>query len=322
MHEASPSGEQSAVQTSWRTVTVDGATVQVMEACQPSARRADPLLFLHGWGLSPQTYAAGITQLTQAGIRVIAPALPGFAGSDGPPLRGIDMPAYGQRIGRLLDVLGVEKPVFVVGHSFGGGVAIQLAAERPERVRSLTLISSVGGAPGKRTGLVSSSWLRWALGSVSELSPKELTKSAPGMLRALVPNAVRKPVTMLLTAKLALTVDLADEAAALVAGGLPVLFVWGDGDKLILPGALGDVAGKIPPEIVRGRHGWLLAEPEEFAALMRNALVVHAMLERTQRGQSLVLPVGASLADLIPPERRSVEGHAPVSVPRRAGRSS
>jgi pimeloyl-ACP methyl ester carboxylesterase len=310
------------VETTWRTVTVDGAAVRVMEACQPSARDADPLLFLHGWGLSPHTYAAGISQLTAAGIRVIAPALPGFAGSDGPPLRAIDMRAYGQRIGRLLDVLGIDKPVCEVGHAFGGGEAIQHAAERPERERSLTLISSIGGAPGKRAGLVSASWLRWAVGSITELSPKELTRSAPAMLRALVPNALRKPVTMLLTAKLAVTADLAEEAATLVDEGLPVLFVWGDRDRLILPGALGTIAGSIPPEVVRGRHGWLLVEPDEFATLMRNALVVHAMLERDRRGQALVLPAGASLVDLIPRERRSIEGHVPVSLPRRAGGGS
>ena len=307
-----------AVQTTWRTVTVDGAAMRVMEVCQPSAQDAEPLLFLHGWGLSPATYKAGIKQLTSAGIRVIAPALPGFAGSDGPPLRAIDMPAYAQRIGRLLDVMGIAKPLFVVGHSFGGGVAIQLAADRPERVRSLTLVSSVGGAPGKRSGLVSKSWLRWALGSLTELSPKELTTSAPGLVRAWLPNAIRRPLTMALTAKLALTVDLADEANALVSSGMPVLFIWGDADRLMLPGALGAVAGNLPAEVVAGRHGWLLTEPEQFATLLRNALVVHAMLERTQRGQSMLLPPGTKLADLIPTERRSVEGSR-IRRARRAG---
>ncbi|MGZ6791415.1 MAG: alpha/beta fold hydrolase [Mycobacteriales bacterium] len=284
----------------WRTVDVDGAAVRVMEV-----GRGDPMLFLHGWGMSPQTYAAGLTRLTGAGIRVIAPCLPGMGGSDGPPLRGIDLPAYGHRMGRLLDVLEVDKPVFVAGHSFGGGVSLQLATERPERVRSLTLVNSVGGAPGTRSGLVDASWLRWALGTLGELSPAEVARSAPGMLRALVPNLVRKPVTMALTARLALTVDLSRQAADLIDGGLSVLFVWGDQDKLILPGPLKDLAGNLPSEVVHGRHGWLLSEPEEFAALLRNALVVHAMLERTKRGQAVVLPKGATLHDLLPPERRS-----------------
>jgi pimeloyl-ACP methyl ester carboxylesterase len=126
---------------SWQTVDVDGTAIRVM-----TAGTGDPLLFLHGWGLSPRTYSAGITRLTAAGLQVIAPALPGFGGSAGPALRSIDMGTYGQLLGRLLDAMGIEHPAFVVGHSFGGGVAISLATQRPERVRSQTLLNSVGGA--------------------------------------------------------------------------------------------------------------------------------------------------------------------------------
>jgi pimeloyl-ACP methyl ester carboxylesterase len=285
----------------WQTVDVDGASLRVM-----TAGSGDPLLFLHGWGLSPRAYADGITRLTAAGLQVIAPALPGFGGSDGPPLRHVDMAAYSRQVGRLLDVLQVEHPAFVVGHSFGGGVGIQLATDRPERVRSLTLINSVGGAPGHRARLLDASWLRWMLGCLSELSPRDIARSTPAMIRDFVPNALRKPLTLALTAKLALTVDLADAAADLVTSGVPVLFFWGDEDKLILPGALGSVAGALPNEVVQGRHGWLLSRPEEFASLVRDALVVHAMLERKRRGQALVLPKGSTLADLIPPERRTM----------------
>jgi pimeloyl-ACP methyl ester carboxylesterase len=309
----------------WRDVVVDGAVVRVMEAGPADPQRpGEPLLFLHGWGLSPRAYAAGVTRLTAAGVRVIAPALPGFGGSDGPPLRGhdgrlhgVDLAAYARTVGRLLDVLGVEHPVFVAGHSFGGGVALQLATDRPERVRSLTLVNSVGGAPGRRSGLVDASWVRWALGAATELSPRATLRAAPGLLRDVVPNALRRPVTLALTAHLALTVSLVEQANALVAAGVPVLFVWGDADRLILPGELASVAGALPAEVVRGRHGWLLTEPEEFATLMRNALVVHAMLERKRRGQSLVLPHGATLADLIPVERRSA-ARSRVPAQRRA----
>ncbi|HWH27814.1 MAG TPA: alpha/beta fold hydrolase [Mycobacteriales bacterium] len=304
MRRTTPPADGTAV--TWRDVVVDGAVVRVMEAGPADpARPGEPLLFLHGWGLSPRVYAAGVTRLTAAGVRVIAPCLPGFGGSDGPPLRQVDLAGYARTVGRTLDVLGVEHPVFVAGHSFGGGVAIQLATDRPERVRSLTLVNSVGGAPGRRQALADRSWLAWAAGAVTELSPRGLLRAAPGLLRDFVPNAVRKPVTLALTARLALTVQLADAVAALVAAGLPVLFVWGDRDRLVLPGALSQVEGALPAEVVSGRHGWLLTEPEEFATLLRNALVVHAMLERKKRGQSLVLPKGCSLADLLPPERRA-----------------
>ncbi|HVM28545.1 MAG TPA: alpha/beta fold hydrolase [Mycobacteriales bacterium] len=304
---------EAGLEVTWREVVVDGALLRVMEAgpADPS-QPGEVLLFLHGWGLSPRAYADGVTRLTAAGVRVIAPCLPGFGGSDGPALGSIDLSAYARSVGRLLDVLGVDRPVFVAGHSFGGGVALQLATEQPQRVRSLTLVNSIGGAPGRRQGLVDASWVRWAAGALTELSPRELLRAAPGLLRDVVPNALRQPVRMAMSARLALTVSLADEAAALVAAGVPVLFVWGDADRLVLPGELAGVEGVLPAEVVRGgRHGWLLTQPEEFATLLRNALVVHAMLERKKRGQALVLPRGSTLADLIPAERR-----AAARVPR------
>lgn len=301
----------------WRNVDVDGATVRVM-----TAGRGDPLLFLHGWGLTPRAYADGITRLTAAGVEVIAPCLPGFGGSDGPGLTQVSLRAYAQRMGRLLDVLGVEHPVFVAGHSFGGGVAIQLATDRPERVRSLTLVNTVGGAPGRWTGLADTSWLRWAAGTVGELNGGGLLRAAPSLLRDYLPNWVRRPATMALSARLALTASLSPEVETLVAQGLPVLFIWADRDRVVAPGALADVVTSLPAEVIGGRHGWLLTEPEEFATLFRNALVVHTMLERKRRGQAVVLPKGASLADLIPPERRAAarRPEQPVTTPERMRR--
>ena len=295
---------------SWRDVDVDGARVRVMEG-----GTGDPLLFLHGWGLTPRSYARGITRLTGAGVRVIAPCLPGFGGSDPLGLRDVSLHGYAMHVGRLLDVLGIEHPVFVAGHSLGGGIAIQLATERPERVRALTLVNSVGGAPGSRTGMSDTSWLRWAAGALGEIQPAGLLRAGPVMLRDYIPSALRHPATVALTARVALTSSLAEEAAALVAEGMPVLFIWSDRDRIVAPGALADVVTTLPAEVIKGRHGWLLTEPEDFAAMMRNALVVHAMLERKRRGQSLVLPAGSSLADLIPAERR-----ASTRAPEQRGR--
>jgi pimeloyl-ACP methyl ester carboxylesterase len=298
------------VRPTWRDVDVDGVPMRLMEAGE-----GDPLLFLHGWGLTPRSYAEGITRLTRAGVKVLAPCLPGFGGSAGPGWRQVSMPAYAKRIGRLLDVLELAHPVFVAGHSFGGGVAIQLATDRPGRVRSLTLVNSVGGAPGRRTGMTDTSWLRWAAGTIGELDATGLVRAAPSLLRDFLPNALRRPATMALTARLALTAALAEQVHGLVARGMPVLFIWSDSDRIVAPGALIDVVTTLPAEVIEGRHGWLLTEPDEFATLMRNALVVHAMLERRRRGQAFVLPVGTSLKDLIPPERRSatrLPGPAPA----------
>jgi hypothetical protein len=52
--------------------------------------------------------------------------------------------------------------------------------------------------------------------------------------------------------------------------------------------------------VVRGRHGWLLTEPAAFAELVRNALVVHAMLERRTGPRAVMVPASGSPAELLP----------------------
>ena len=281
----------------WHTTTVDGATVRWLDSGE-----GDPLVFLHGWGMTPRVYVPAVTPLTRAGIRVIAPGLPGFGGSDAPPLRSLGLDTYADRVGAFMDSLGLDRPAFVIGHSLGGGVGIRLASRRPDLVRSLTLVNSVGGAPG-RSGMKAGSWWRWAVGALGEVHPRALTPDmVAGVLRDFVPNVVRRPVTSAVTAYVALTADLADQARMLVDDGLPVLFVWGDRDRLITPGAFAEIENDMPPEVVPGRHGWLLTEPETFATLLHDALVVHAMLERSRRGTPARPAPGKAL---FPPERRS-----------------
>jgi pimeloyl-ACP methyl ester carboxylesterase len=283
----------------WRCVEVDGAKVELMEV-----GAGDPLVFLHGWGLSPRSYAGGLARLTSAGLRVIAPSLPGFGGSDPLPLLHGGMAEQAARVAAALEAAGLEQPAFVVGHSYGGGVALQLATDRPDLVRSLTLVNSVGGAPGPGDRLSDRSYLRWALGAVSELHPLEMARLAPRALRDFVPSALRHPLAFGSTALLALRASLADEASRLVADGMPLLLIWSDRDRLVAPGRLSEVTAQLPPEVVRGRHGWLLSSPSHFAELLRNALVVHAMLERRDRGDVIRLPRGTELRQLIPHERR------------------
>lgn len=275
---------RSVPPTSWHTTPVGDARVRWLEMGE-----GDPLVFLHGWGMTPRVYTRALGPLCRAGIRVVAPSV-----------TGTSVDGQAALVAAFLDTLDLGQPAFVMGHSLGGGVAIRLASSRPDLVRSLTLVNSVGGTPGRRSGLASGSWLRWAFGALGEVHPRALTPSMVyGVLRDVVPTLARAPLTSALSAYAALSADLADDVQRLVDDGLPVLFVWGDRDRLITPGAFAEIANEMPPEVVAGRHGWLLTEPDQFAALLHNALVVHAMLERSRRGQRLPLS-GA----LFPSERR------------------
>jgi pimeloyl-ACP methyl ester carboxylesterase len=98
-----------------------------------------PLLYLHGaGGLVWDPFLDGLA----AGRRVVAPEHPGFGGSQG--LEHVedlwDLVLY---YNELLDVLRLDR-VTVVGHSFGGMVAAELAANNPERVDRLVLIAPIG----------------------------------------------------------------------------------------------------------------------------------------------------------------------------------
>lgn len=282
---------RAAPAVEWRTTRVDGARVRWLDAGE-----GDPLLFLHGWGLTPRVYTRAVTPLTRAGIRVIAPELPPSADS---------MDDSALRVAAFLDTLELGRPAFVMGHSLGGGVAIRLAIRRPDLVRSLTLVNSVGGAPG-RSGMAEQSWLKWAVGALGEAHPRLLLRTpsvALGVVRDFLPTVARNPLGALAAAYRAVSADLAEDARWLVDCGLPVLFVWGDRDRLVAPGAFAEIANAMTPEVVAGRHGWLLTEPEEFAQLLHNALVVHAMLERSRRGQRVSGPFRDG--ELFPPERRT-----------------
>ena len=289
----------------WHTVDVGGLNMRVMDAGV-----GEPMLFLHGWGLTPRIYSRALAHLYGEGVRVIAPAMPGYAGSDPPPREGHSLDWYAARLELLLEALGIEVPVFIAGHSLGGGVAIRFATNHPEWARSLTLVDPVGGSPSK-FGRRSTSqvmthrpWWHWAVGAAREADPRLLPGLLPGVLRDFVPSAVRQPVSMLLSGVAALTADLAGEAQALVDSGLPVIFVWGDRDRLMLPGAFSAIVQEIPASIVHGRHGWLLSDPEQFGSVLHDSLLVHAMLEQERRGRSLVPDEDTTLAKVIPHERR------------------
>ena len=90
------------------------------------------LIGLHGWGRSGADLAAVLD-----GWSAIAPDLPGF-GATPPPPEAWGAAAYAGLVARLIEA-DAQAPVVVLGHSFGGRVAVCLAAERPDLVRGLVL---------------------------------------------------------------------------------------------------------------------------------------------------------------------------------------
>jgi len=99
------------------------------------------LLLIHGIAGSSATWDDVLPWLAER-CCVIAPDLLGHGGSAKP--RGdYSLGAYASGLRDLLGVLGHERAT-VVGHSLGGGVAMQFAYQFPERCERLVLVSSGG----------------------------------------------------------------------------------------------------------------------------------------------------------------------------------
>ena len=111
------------------------------EVAYVRAGRGPKLLLLHGLGCDHQTWLPVLSELSRH-FTVIAPDLLGH-GRSAKPRADYSIAGYANGVRDLLTVLGVDR-VTVVGHSLGGGVALQFAYQFPERVERLCLVSSGG----------------------------------------------------------------------------------------------------------------------------------------------------------------------------------
>ncbi|HEX2298324.1 MAG TPA: alpha/beta hydrolase, partial [Pseudonocardiaceae bacterium] len=103
-----------------------------------------PLVLVHGIGDSSATWKPILPELAKRHL-VIAPDLLGHGHSD-KPRADYSVAAYANGVRDLLGILGVER-VTLVGHSLGGGVAMQFAYQFPERTERLVLVGSGGAGP-------------------------------------------------------------------------------------------------------------------------------------------------------------------------------
>ena len=106
------------------------------------AGQGEVLLFLHGWGSDSSVMWPLASSFLDAGFRILALDLPGFGQTEAPP-EPWSAGDYAQFVRDFIKSHNIAQ-LNVVGHSFGGSVAMLLAAEQPERVGKLVLLNSAG----------------------------------------------------------------------------------------------------------------------------------------------------------------------------------
>ncbi len=211
----------------------------------------EPVLLVHGLGGTRRTWRHLIDSLA-ATHTVIAVDLPGHGQSD-PPAGDYSLGAHASALRDLLVALGYSRAT-LVGHSLGGGVALQFAYQFPERVDRLVLISS-GGLGAEVTPMLRAATLPGAAAVVAGLGriPAGVTRRVlpvisvvPGMIARQDARAVAEDVrgmaraghrqAFLRTARSVIdwrgqTVSASRQLGLLAE--LPVLVAWGGRDRTI-----------------------------------------------------------------------------------------
>ncbi|QIN83688.1 alpha/beta fold hydrolase [Rubrobacter tropicus] len=156
-----------------------------------------PVLFVHGNASSGRFFEETLAALP--GYRGLAPDLRGFGASETKPLdatRGVA--DFSDDLFALVESLGLERPVHLVGWSAGGTVAMQYAIDRPEAIASLALVNPMSpyGFGGTKDAAGTPCWPDFA-GSgggtanpefVGRLAARDRTETDPNSPRNVMNN--------------------------------------------------------------------------------------------------------------------------------------
>lgn len=158
-----------------------------------------PLLLINGIGGNIEMWEPVASRLQ--GRRLVMFDIPGCGES--PPLpRRLRMPGYARLVASLLDVLRIDR-ADVLGYSWGGALAQQVAVETPGRVRSLALCATIPGLGGRPPApwvvplmatparYYSRSYLRWVSPALFGSDPEKAADSVFGDARLARPPSVR-----------------------------------------------------------------------------------------------------------------------------------
>jgi len=273
------------------------------------------VLLIHGM-LNSSRHWRAVAERLAATHTVIAPDLHGHGGSAG-PLGDYSLGAHAAGIRDLLAGLGVERAT-VVGHSLGGGVAMQFFYQFPERCERLVLVSSGGlgrelswalrlaAAPGVEA-LLAGAASRPVLAALRRLGAGNVhVTAAHRALSSLDTPAARRGFVWTLRSVIGLggqRVSASDRLYLLA--DMPTLIVWGARDHTI-PVAHGRAAHAAAPgsrfELLPGaRHFPHLEGPEGLAIAIARFLADTAPAtldaqdwERLMRRDGRLRPVRAA----------------------------
>ena len=238
------------------------------------AGQGPAILILHGWGGSSDSWIQVQEILAREGFKIIVPDFPGF-GKSKTPFEPWGVKEYGNFVLNLTKILELQN-FFLLGHSFGGRVAIKFSVLYPEKIKSLILCDSAGIKQ------------KWGIGEklIFQISKIGNAIFTPTPLRRFKDKAknlfyiflrhrdyAKADGTMRETIKKVLTEDLLKDLPQIK---IRTLIIWGESDKLvpvkyahIFKEKIENSELKILPKIGHSPH---LEVPEKLTEIIINFL--------------------------------------------------
>jgi pimeloyl-ACP methyl ester carboxylesterase len=245
-----------------------------------------PVVLVHGFTAEGILYAQTLARLVRMGFKVIAVDVAGHGATQGLPTGGDDLAAYAGLLRRVLDELGVRRAV-LAGHSMGGRLVAELAAEDPERAIAVVLIDAVVGDTWDRLIRVSVVVPPVLFGLTALLVADTLSTlpvlrnptQALKLGRLVAPTLLghlRRPWRMLGPAVSMVRSRPSRELLdRLGEAGVPVVVIHGDRDLPVPYATAVDTARRTGGTLVTvkgGTHSWVLKDPETLPAIVADLL--------------------------------------------------
>ncbi len=255
----------SVEQVQEQTIKIDGIKTFIRIKGQ-----GEPFLILHGWGASADSWLE-VQNILSKDFQVIVLDLPGFGRSDLPPkVWGLD--DYKDFVFKFLEKMKLEN-IYLLGHSFGGSIAIKLSVDHPEKFVKVVLVDAAAIRRPKNI-------FKKAMGMLAGIM--SLFSFLPGykFLRKSFYRIVLRKTDYLKVAgimkevfKKVISEDLSGDCSKVK---IPTLIIWGKKDK-ITPLKDGFLIHKLIPNskielIDEASHAPNLSHPEKLAQIIKENL--------------------------------------------------
>jgi pimeloyl-ACP methyl ester carboxylesterase len=249
-----------------------------------------PLLLLHGYADSADTWRLVLARLARAGQRAVAVDLPGFGNADR-LAPGSILPQLDGFVAEALRYAGGKprRPAVIVGNSLGGCLALRAAERNDKRLAGVLAAAPAGMDMSRLLFLVEHDPVLHTLLGLPTPVPGMVIKAAVarlyvqlafGSARGIDPEVIANFTSYLSNrAKAASYLDIAHrlvpelrDALALERVRVPLLLVWGDHDRLLSASGAERILAAVPDaqlELLEGiGHCPQVQDPERFAELL------------------------------------------------------